>query len=145
MQALVTRPGERHATHVADVAEPNGEGVRIRVLEVGVCGTDREIDHGLFGVAADGSSELVLGHEALGIVDSDGHGFSAGDLVAATVRRSCGHCLACDEGSPDSCLTGDYLERGITRLDGFAREVVVEDPSQLIPIPKALGRLGVLA
>jgi threonine dehydrogenase-like Zn-dependent dehydrogenase len=145
VQALVTRPGERHATHVADVAEPAGEGVRIRVLEVGVCGTDREIDHGLFGVAADGSSELVLGHEALGVVDRDGHGFSAGDLVAATVRRSCGRCLACDEGSPDSCLTGDYLERGITRLDGFAREVVIEDPSQLIPIPKALGRLGVLA
>jgi glucose 1-dehydrogenase len=61
------------------------------------------------------------------------------------VRRSCRHCLACDEGAPDSCLTGDYSERGITRLDGFARELVVEDPEQLIPIPAGLGRLGVLA
>ena len=145
MQALVTRPGEPHTTHVADLADPSGDGVRIRVLEVGVCGTDREIDHGLFGVAPEEHGELVLGHEALGVVDRDGYGFSAGDLVSATVRRSCGHCLACDEGAPDSCLTGDYVERGITRLDGFAREVVVEDPAQLIPIPKALGRLGVLA
>jgi len=145
VQALVTRPGEPHTTHVADVAEPSGDGVRIRVLEVGVCGTDREIDHGLFGVAPEADGELVLGHEALGVVDRDGHGFAAGDLVSATVRRSCGHCLACDEGAPDSCLTGDYVERGITRLDGFAREIVVEDPSQLIPIPKTLGRLGVLA
>ena len=55
------------------------------------------------------------------------------------------HCLACEEGSPDSCLTGDYSERGITRLDGFARELVAEDASQLIPIPRSLGRLGVLA
>ena len=61
------------------------------------------------------------------------------------MRRSCAHCLACEEGSPDSCLTGDYSERGITRLDGFARELVAEDAAQLIPIPPSLGRLGVLA
>jgi glucose 1-dehydrogenase len=114
------------------------------VLEVGVCGTDREISEGLFGVPADGDS-LVLGHESLAIVERDGHGFSKGDLVTATVRRSCHHCLACEEGAPDSCLTGDYSERGITRLDGFARELVLEDAAQLIPIPTGLGRLGVLA
>ena len=119
--------------------------VLLRVLEVGVCGTDREISEGVFGVAPDGDGELVLGHELLGVVDRDGEGFSRGDLVTATVRRSCAHCRACDEGSPDSCLTGDYSERGITRLDGFAREVVVEDAAQLIPIPRSLGRLGVLA
>ena len=62
--------------------------------------------------------------------------------MTATVRRPCGHCLACDEESPDSCLTGDYSERGITRLDGFARELVAEDPAQLVPIPRSLGRLG---
>jgi threonine dehydrogenase-like Zn-dependent dehydrogenase len=114
------------------------------VLEVGVCGTDREISEGLFGVPADGKT-LVLGHESLAVVERDGHGFSKGDLVTATVRRSCRHCLACEEGAPDSCLTGDYSERGITRLDGFARELVIEDPAQLIPIPAGLGRLGVLA
>jgi threonine dehydrogenase-like Zn-dependent dehydrogenase len=81
----------------------------------------------------------------LGVVDADGSSFSRGDLVTATVRRSCAHCRACEEGSPDSCLTGDYSERGITRLDGFARELVAEDASQLIPIPRSLGRLGVLA
>jgi threonine dehydrogenase-like Zn-dependent dehydrogenase len=51
---------------------------------------------------------------------------------------------SCSEGSPDSCLTGDYSERGITRLDGFARELVTEDPTQIIAIPRSLGRLGVL-
>ena len=52
MQALVTRPGERHATHVADVAEPNGEGVRIRVLDhpsqinaKRAAGRPRDFDH----------------------------------------------------------------------------------------------------
>jgi threonine dehydrogenase-like Zn-dependent dehydrogenase len=144
MLALVTEPAVPHSTRVADVPEPTGQGVLLRVLEVGVCGTDREISEGLFGVPAEGTL-LVLGHESLAVVERDGHGFSKGDLVTATVRRSCHHCLACEEGAPDSCLTGDYSERGITRLDGFARELVVEDPAQLIPIPAGLGRLGVLA
>ena len=144
MLALVTEPAVPHSTRVAEVPEPTGDGVLLRVLEVGVCGTDREISEGLFGVPAEGTS-LVLGHESLALVERDGHGFSKGDLVTATVRRSCRHCLACEEGSPDSCLTGDYSERGITRLDGFARELVLEDPAQLIPIMPGLGRLGVLA
>jgi threonine dehydrogenase-like Zn-dependent dehydrogenase len=144
MLALVTEPAVAHSTRVGDVPEPTGDGVLLRVLEVGVCGTDREISEGLFGVPAEGTS-LVLGHESLAMVERDGHGFSKGDLVTATVRRSCHHCIACEEGAPDSCLTGDYSERGITRLDGFARELVVEDPTQLIRIPPGLGRLGVLA
>ena len=119
--------------------------VLVRTLEVGVCGTDREISEGQFGIAPEGEPLLVLGHEALAIVERDGHGFTRGELVTATVRRSCGHCIACAEGYPDSCLSGDYSERGITRLHGYDRELVAEDPKQLIAIPKSLGRLGVLA
>jgi threonine dehydrogenase-like Zn-dependent dehydrogenase len=147
MRALVVRPGVPHSAHVGDVPTAAGGGgtVLIRALEVGVCGTDREIAEGLFGVAPPDRDELVLGHELLGMVVSDAHGFSAGDLVTATVRRSCGSCGACLGGSPDSCDTGDYLERGITCLDGFASELLVEDPANLVPVPPSLGRLGVLA
>ena len=146
MQALVVRPGEAHTAHVADVpVQSVREGeIPIRTLEVGVCGTDREISEGQFGVAPEGDELLVLGHEFLGAVEEDGHGFARGDLVTSIVRRSCRHCVACSEGAPDSCLTGDYSERGITRLHGFARELVAEDPAQLIGVPRSLGRLGVL-
>ena len=145
MKALVVEPGVAHSTRVEDVDEPTGDGVLLRVLEVGVCGTDREISEGLFGVAPGGATQLVIGHESLAEVARDGHGFAKGDLVCATVRRSCGHCLACGEGAPDSCLTGDYSERGITRLDGFARELVLEEPDNLVRVPRSLGRLAVLA
>jgi threonine dehydrogenase-like Zn-dependent dehydrogenase len=145
MEALVVEPGMPHSTRVENVPEPSGDGVLLRVLEVGVCGTDREIDEGLFGAPPDGAAQLVIGHESLAVVERDGHGYAQGELVCATVRRSCGQCIACAEGAPDSCLTGDYRERGITRLDGFARELVIEDPDQLVPIPRSLGRLGVLA
>jgi threonine dehydrogenase-like Zn-dependent dehydrogenase len=147
VQALVTEPGHAHTTRVEDVPATDArEGhVLVRTLEVGVCGTDREISEGVFGVAPGDEELLVLGHEALGVVERDGYGFTRGQLVTATVRRSCGHCRACAEDSPDSCLTGDYSERGITRLDGYARELVAEEPAQLIVIPSVLGRLGVLA
>jgi glucose 1-dehydrogenase len=147
MQALVTVPGQAGATRVADVPEPSPtEGtVLVRPLEIGVCGTDREISEGLFGVVPDGEDQLVLGHEMLGRVERDAQGFARGDLVTATVRRSCGHCAPCAQGAPDSCDTGDYLERGITRLHGFAAELVAEAPEHLVPVPATLGRLGVLA
>jgi glucose 1-dehydrogenase len=147
MLALVTQPGKSHSARVEEVpaVEPREGEVLVRTLEVGVCGTDREISEGLFGVAPDDEQFLVLGHEALGVVEQDGYGFTRGQLVTATVRRSCGHCIACAEESPDSCLTGDYSERGITRLHGYARELVAEDPKQLVGIPDSLGRLGVLA
>jgi len=145
--ALVTQPGRTHTTRVADVpaVEAREGEVLVRTLEVGVCGTDREISEGLFGVPPEDEPLLVLGHEALAVVERDGYGFTRGQLVTATVRRSCGHCIACAEESPDSCLTGDYRERGITRLHGYARELVAEDPEQLVAIPTSLGRLGVLA
>jgi len=147
VQALVTEPGVPNSARVEDVpdVQPRAGEVPLRVLEVGICGTDREIAHGLFGAAPEGESKLVLGHEVLAVTTRDGEGLERGDLVTATVRRSCGHCRACAEDSPDACFTGDYSERGITRLDGFAREVVAESASQLIKVPTALGRLGVLA
>jgi threonine dehydrogenase-like Zn-dependent dehydrogenase len=146
MQALVTTPGEAESTRVDEVpdARPGDGEVLLRPWRVGVCGTDREIHEGQFGAAPDGEDQLILGHELLARVDSDGHGFSAGDLVCATVRRSCGHCDACGEDYPDACLTGDYTERGITGLNGFAAELVAEAPEHLIPVPKELGALGVL-
>ena len=147
MQALVVEPGRPHSARIEDVPEPRREPgtVLLRPLEVGVCGTDREIAEGLFGIPPEGSEQLVLGHEVLAAVEEDGEGFARGDLVAATVRRSCGRCAACAQGSPDACETGLYVERGITRLDGFAAELVAEAADQLIPVPPSLGRLGVLA
>src|SRR5918995_3983617 len=147
MQGLVTTPGRPHTTAVAELREPRAGAseVLLRTLEVGVCGTDREIADGSFGIPPDEREQLVLGHEFLGVVESPAHGFRRGDLVAATVRRACGHCAACAAGSPDACHTGDYAERGITRLDGFASDLATERPEHLVRVPPSLGWLGVLA
>jgi glucose 1-dehydrogenase len=146
MLALLTTPGTAgttQLTHVPDITARPGQ-VLLAPVRIGVCGTDREISGGLFGVAPDGEDRLILGHELLARVETDGHGFTRGDMVCATVRRGCGRCIACAQGAPDSCLTGDYQERGITCLDGFAAELVAESPEHLIPVPPGLGAVAVL-
>jgi len=80
MEALVVTPGEAGSARVADVpaARPEPGQVTLRTLEVGVCGTDREISDGLFGRAPEGDDHLILGHELLGEVVED--------LVSVAVR-----------------------------------------------------------
>jgi len=147
MQALVTRPGTPASAAVEAMPEPrpHGTDVLVRPLEVGVCGTDREISEGWFGIPPAGEERLILGHELLGRVERGGGGFARGDLVTATVRRSCGRCAACAAGAPDACDTGDYAEHGITRLHGFAAELASVPAEHVVAIPESLGRLGVLA
>ena len=148
MQALVLRPGEAGTTTVAEMPAPApGPGqVLVRPVEVGVCGTDREISRGL---VRDRARRRGAAHPrpraARARRAADGHGFARGDLVTATVRRSCGHCGACAAQAPDACETGDYSEHGITRLHGFAAELAVVDAEHVVAVPEALGGLGVLA
>jgi threonine dehydrogenase-like Zn-dependent dehydrogenase len=123
--------------------------VAIRVLEVGVCGTDREIATYEYGVPPDGSDYLILGHESLGQVTEVGRDVTsvkAGDLVVPTVRRRCaGLCAACDAGRQDFCCTGLYRERGIVGDHGFLTERIVEEESHLNLVPAALRDVAVLA
>ena len=101
------------------------------MLEVGICGTDKEICSFEYGAPPDDSEFLVLGHESLGRVIEVGPDVSrlkSGDLVIPSVRRPCPHeyCRACRAGRQDFCFTGDFTERGIKQQHGFLAERVVE-------------------
>jgi len=151
MQAVAVFPAER-ATRVIDHPEPHitsPSEAKMRVLDVGVCGTDREIVSFQYGTPPDGFEYLVIGHESLSEVIETGSGVSRvkpGDLVAITVRRPCPHesCIACREGRQDFCYTGDYAERGIKSRHGFMTEFVVEEERYLNVVPRPLRDIGVL-
>jgi threonine dehydrogenase-like Zn-dependent dehydrogenase len=123
--------------------------LKIRTLEVGICGTDREICSFAYGTPPQGSDYLVLGHEALGEIlelGSKVQGFQAGDLVVPTVRRPCPHphCPSCREARQDFCSTGDFTERGIKMTHGYMTEFFVEDQVHLNLVPKDLADVAVL-
>jgi threonine dehydrogenase-like Zn-dependent dehydrogenase len=151
MRALSVFPRQREL-RVVEVAEPAPKGehdVTVRVREVGICGTDREICDFHYGTPPAGGDGLVLGHEALGEVVGVGPAvrtLEPGDLVALTVRRPCEDrdCVACRAGRQDFCTTGDFLERGIKHADGFMTERVVEHEHYLVRVPHTLAEVGVL-
>ncbi|HLL16355.1 MAG TPA: glucose 1-dehydrogenase [Pyrinomonadaceae bacterium] len=123
--------------------------VKLRVLEVGVCGTDKEICAFEYGTPPAGSPYLLLGHESLSEVVETGEGverLKRGDLVVASVRRPCPHetCAACRMGRQDFCFTGDFTERGIKGRHGYLTEFVVDDERYMNVLPAQLREIGVL-
>src|SRR5215831_11591058 len=68
MKAIAVLPGRPNSIHLAELAKPSpsdvpdGRGVLVRVLRVGVDGTDREINAAEYGAAPDGYDFLVVGH-----------------------------------------------------------------------------------
>ncbi len=123
--------------------------VRVRILEVGICGTDKELCAFKYGTPPPGADHLVIGHESLGEVVEVGGAVTrvaVGDLVVPMVRRPCDHadCLACTAGRQDFCYTGDYTERGIKERHGFMTEEVVDDQQYMNVVPHALRDVGVL-
>ncbi len=70
MRGAAVFPGARKLGIVNDVPEPqltSATGVKLRMLQVGVCATDREIASFMFGTPPDGFSYLVLGHEGFAV------------------------------------------------------------------------------
>jgi threonine dehydrogenase-like Zn-dependent dehydrogenase len=151
MRAIAIQPSRREVG-IIQRAEPvlaSPTDVRVRILEVGVCGTDREICAFEYGTPPPGDAHLILGHESLGEVIEVGqqvHGLSPGDLVVPMVRRPCAHvhCVACRAGRQDFCYTGDYTERGINQAHGFMTEQIVDDARFMNPLPRHLREVGVL-
>src|SRR5262245_46697833 len=78
MRAVGVVPGSREVRLIEHEAPgiPSPHQVRIRSLEVGVCGTDREICTFVYGSPPNGFDYLVLGHESLGQVVEVGDGVS---------------------------------------------------------------------
>jgi len=151
MRAVAVFPTEkaiRLVDHPTPRIQRHGE-VMLQVLDVGICGTDREIARFDYGRPPAGSPYLVIGHESLSRVVEVGAGVtrvSPGDLVVATVRRPCPHphCRACARGRQDFCFTGDFTERGIAGRHGFMTERVVEEERYLHVVPAHLRPVGVL-
>jgi len=152
MKAIAVIPGKPASIHLREVPKPDagmvagGRGVLVRVLRVGVDGTDKEINAAEYGAAPAGDDFLVIGHESLGQVEAVGPNvteLSPGDLVVATVRRP-GASLYDAIGAYDMTTDDVYRERGINLLHGYLTEFYVDEPEYLIRVPRTLGDVGVL-
>ena len=153
MKAIAVKPRNPNSVHLAELAKPkladvpNGRGVLVKVLKVGVDATDREINEGLYGNPPPGYDFLVMGHESFGIVEEVGPNVrhvKPGDYVTCTVRRP-GGSIFDRIGHSDMTSEETYYERGINLLHGYMTEHYVDDAEFVVRVPAALKHLGVLA
>src|ERR1041385_2319404 len=152
MKAVAVFPGKANSIHLADLPMPNvndipnARGVLVKVLRVGVDGTDKEINAAEYGQAPDGSDFLVTGHESFGRVVEVGlnvHSVAPGDYVVATVRRP-GSSIYDQIGTNDMTTDSVYFERGINLRHGYLTEYYVDDAEFIVRIPGGLKEVGVL-
>ena len=152
MKAIAVFPGTPNSAHLAELAKPsiadvaNGRGVLVKVLRVGVDGTDREINAAEYGAAPDGYNFLVIGHEGFGRVEAVGPNVSfirPGDFVVATVRRP-GSSIYDAIGLQDMTTDSQYFERGINLRHGYLTEYYVEDEEFVVKVPPGIRDVGVL-
>lgn len=151
MRAIAVTPSTKQIG-IIDLSEPkisSPTDVKLRMIEAGVCGTDKEICAFEYGTPPAGSAELVIGHESLGEVIEIGAQVTrvqVGDLVVPMVRRPCPHddCPACRNSRQDFCFTGDFTERGIKGRHGFMAQYVVDDEQYMNPVPRRMRDVAVL-
>ena len=152
MKAVGVFPGRPNSVHLAELAKPsledvpNGRGVLVKVLQVGVDGTDKEINAADYGAAPSGFEFLVVGHEAFGRIEAVGPNVTElkpGDFVVATVRRP-GRSIYDLIGTNDMTTDDTYYERGINLRHGFLTEYYVDDAEFIVKVPQGLKDVGVL-
>jgi glucose 1-dehydrogenase len=153
MKAIAVYPGKPHSMHLEDVPMPrvtdipNGNGVLVKVLRVGVDGTDKEINAAEYGMAPEGEQFLITGHENFGQVVEVGPNvpdtIKPGTFVVATVRRP-GHSIYDQIGLQDMTTDNVYYERGINLRHGYLTEYYVEDAAYMVTLPDTLREVGVL-
>ena len=152
MKAVAVRPGTPDSIHLRDVPMPSlhdvpgGRGVLVRVLRVGVDGTDKEINAAEYGMAPPGDDYLILGHESFGIVEAVADGvteLAPGDYVVASVRRP-GSSIYDAIGLQDMTTDDTYFERGINLRHGYLAEYYADSAEFMVKLPRELRSVGVL-
>jgi len=152
MKAIAVIPGTPDSIHMRDIPRPGagdipgGRGVLVKVLRVGVDGTDKEINAADYGRPPAGDDYLVIGHESFGVVMEVGSAVNdlrPGDYVVATVRRP-GGSIYDRIGMQDMTTDDEYFERGINLRHGFLAEYYVEEPEYLVNVGPGLKHVGVL-
>lgn len=149
MKVISTVPGSK-VLQISDRPEPtiiHPDEIKIKITQIGICGTDREIAHGGRADAPEGAKELVIGHEMLGKVVEVGKDVTKvkpGDHAVFIVRRDCGLGFDCCKNRSDMCCTGQYTERGIRARDGYMAEYVVDKEKYCIRIPEDIADIGVM-
>jgi len=146
MQAIAAPVGSADPVliDIADASSPQHGEVLCGTMQLGVCGTDREVLSSKQPFVPEGANYLILGHECLGRIEQVGDGVNDlqfGDLVVPVVRRA--HTKS--DRRVDLLPFGHYTERGIVFEHGFSSNYWLDRPEHLFKVNKEIESVAVFA
>jgi threonine dehydrogenase-like Zn-dependent dehydrogenase len=97
-----------------DVGEIAGEGARVRVRSIGICGSDLHMLEMKFPL------KYIVGHEVAGVLDD-------GTAVAVEPVAPCGECECCRSGDYNLCKSAAATLLGVGRDGCMADELRVPE------------------
>jgi len=134
IQAIMTAPGKIEFIHTA-VPVPRADQVLIRVVRIGICGSDIHVYHGKHPFT---TYPVVQGHEVSGEIIQTGEevkGLQAGDKVTIQPQVVCGTCYPCRHGNYNIC---DALKVMGFQTTGAASEYFTIAAEKVLKLPDAM-------
>lgn len=132
LQQIMTNPKEIIFKEVP-MPEINDNQVLVKVMKIGVCGSDIHVYHGKHPFT---SYPVTQGHEVSGEIVSLGKdvtGFTIGQKVTIEPQVYCGKCYPCRHGKYNLC---EELKVMGFQTTGTASEYFSVDASKVTPIPQ---------
>ncbi len=130
-QQVMTEPGKIVFQEVP-VPEVGANDVKIRIENIGICGSDIHVYHGEHPFT---SYPVTQGHEVSGEIVEVGSGVTnlkAGQKVTIEPQVTCGHCHPCRHGKYNLC---EELKVMGFQTTGTASEYFVCDQKYVTPVP----------
>lgn len=134
LQQVMTEPGKIEFRDIP-VPEPGEGQVLIKIMEIGVCGSDIHVYHGEHPFT---SYPVTQGHEVSGIIEKLGAGvddLKVGQKVTIQPQVVCGECWPCRNGKYNLC---ESLKVMGFQTTGVASEYFAVDAGKVTPLPEEM-------
>ncbi len=134
LQQVMTAPGEIMFREVP-VPEPKKGEVLIKIMKIGVCGSDIHVYHGEHPFT---KYPVTQGHEVSGEIAKLGEGvegFAPGQKVTIQPQVVCGKCYPCRHGKYNLC---EELKVMGFQTTGVASRYFAVDAAKVTPLPEDL-------
>ncbi len=131
LQQVMTKPHEIEFRDIP-VPEPRKGEVLVRIMRIGVCGSDIHVYHGTHPYTG---YPVTQGHEVSGEITVLGEGVEGlhvGQKVTIEPQVTCGKCYPCTHGKYNLC---EKLKVMGFQTTGTASEYFAVDASKVTPLP----------
>lgn len=134
LQQVMTAPGKIEFREI-EMPVPKAGEVLIRIMKIGVCGSDIHVWHGKHPFT---SYPVTQGHEVSGEIAALGAGvenLEVGQKVTIQPQVVCGKCYPCRHGKYNLCETLKVMGFQTT---GVASEYFAVDAAKVTPLPQEM-------